>query len=237
MNRRLAETLILTLAMPVFGMLGQTRPRGLKWPALGLPRRIQAELRAHLEDLGIDATPLAVSRAGVRAQEHQDTVTVRQLAQLRVRLGAIESLEVWRISRKGKDLSIVEDELTCVATLPPGLTLTRVPILTSTVRDSATHGGTLFEWRAFSWGNLPLVADRLRADVPLNRHLAHLLESEIPGELRIRAFPGDRVGISIRYDAGHLPSRDILDCFADIFRHVAAYVAERNRAREERDRL
>lgn len=196
---------------------------------------MQAELRAHLEGLGIQSEPMSRLGRSIRGRQHDDRLLIRQLVGLKVDLGAIRAVDVWRIVCKGKDISTTEDELTCYTDLPHGLTLARIPILTRTARETGagTRKQSGFEWHAFSWGKLPLVADRLRADKPLQERLARLLASDIPGDLRIRAFPNERVGISIHYEAHHLPTREVLACFQDIFRHVREYVTERNRAREE----
>ena len=200
-----------------------------------LIRRVESDLVEHLRSIGIRVELQKVRGAPVRTREDVYAVTLRQLATARVWLTGIHSIEVWRITRKGKDESITLDEITYVVALEPGVTLTRIPILTNAVRAEITEGTAELQWRGFEWGRLPLLVDRLKVDRDLNSRLLEHFSKGQPRDMRITALSeeGKRVGITTTYDPQWLPSREFLACIEEIAGHVRDYVTERNKAREQ----
>ena len=225
--------LIIAACLASFWLLYRYRAR---WSRRRLRQQVEAQLVEHLRSIGVRVEPRRVEDAEIRRREDEYAVRLRQLADARVWLRGIDSVEVWHKTKKAGRESVVEDEITYVASLEPGLNLDRIPILTSTVRLQTEGGETAFWWRGFEWGRLPLVADRLRVDQDLNRRLLRHFNTDTPGDLRIRAMPPDRVGISTSHDPEWMPSRELLECIEVISRHVNDYVAERNRERIEEDR-
>jgi len=190
-------------------------------------------LLEHLGSIGVRAELQKIESKELKRREEGYRVRLRQLADIRVWLKRIQSIEVWRESKKRKDESTTDDEITYVVTFEPGLSLYRIPILTSTVKTQRVGGKIRFQWRGFQWGRLPLLVDRLKADRGLNRRLLRHFNQSLADDLRIRALSGDRVGIATSYSPQRLPSREFLDCMEDIAQHVNDYVAERNKERIE----
>jgi hypothetical protein len=172
----------------------------------------------------------------VRRREDEYAAVVRQLADIRVSLNGIDSIEVWQKTLKARRKeTIVEDEITYLTPVKPGLTLSRIPILTWTVRQATEDGGTGFCWQGFEWGRLSIIADQLRKDTDLNKRLLRHFNEDVPGNIRIRALAGDRVGISTSYGARRMPSRHFLACIKDIVKHVDTFVAEQTRQRADEE--
>lgn len=187
----------------------------------------------HLGSIGVRAEMENAASREVRRREEGQRVRLRQLAEFRVWLKKIESIEVWRETRKVNNESVAEDEITYVVAFEPGVSLSRIPVLTNTVVTHTRGGEVRFHWRGFEWGRVPLLEGRLKGDKGLNRRLLGYIRQDMASDLRIRALSGERVGITTGYNPTRLPSRGFLDCIEEIAQHVNDYVAERNREREE----
>jgi hypothetical protein len=109
--------------------------------------------------------------------------------------------------------------------------LYRIPILTNaiTVQDVDRK---IFQWNGFTWGKLPILADRLKADNELNNNLQKFFDTGALGELRIHAFSSDAISITTDYNLQRLPSRELLLCIECLARHVDSYVSEQNKFRD-----
>ncbi|HEY40731.1 MAG TPA: hypothetical protein G4O18_02605 [Dehalococcoidia bacterium] len=195
-------------------------------------RQLEANLTEHLRSVGVSAEERRVKGTVVHSHEGDDTVILRHLVTTRVWLRGIQSIEIWRIIRKGKKESVTLDEMTFVVTPESGMSLNRIPLLTNIVKTHTTSGKSGFQWRGFEWGRLPLLVDRLDVDTDLNSRLLRHLDNDLLDDLRITALSGDRVGITTSYRPQQLPSRDFLTCIEDIADHIREYVAEFNRIRE-----
>ena len=205
----------------------------MRGPTGRLMRQVQTQLPAHLESIGVRVEVRKARNVSIRRRESRDSVVIMHLlAHARVWLKGVDSVEVWRVITKARDGSTVVDEISYVAELDPTLTLTRIPILTNAVRAQTDAGRTTFYWSGFEWGNVPLLAHRLEADEDLNSRLLRHFNTDVPGDLRITAYPNDRVGITTDYDAQRPPTREFLSCIEHVINHVNEYVAERNRARD-----
>lgn len=198
-----------------------------------LLREVKTQLLGHLKSIGVRAELQKGENSEIRRREEGYRVRLRQLAGVRVWLTRIQSIEVWRETRKRESNSVTEDEITYVVAFEPGITLSRIPILTNMVRMETAGGKTRFQWRGFQWGRLPLLVDRLRADRSLNRRLRNYYSQDVVDDLRVRALSSKGVGITTSYNRQKLPSREFLNCIEDIAQHVNDYVAERNSEREE----
>jgi hypothetical protein len=195
-------------------------------------RQLEANLVEHLRSIGVSAEKQRVKGAVVRTHGDNHAVILHHLVTVRVWLRGIQSIEIWRITRKGEKESVTLDEMTFVIVPEPEMSLNRIPLLTSAVKTHSNGAKTGFKWRGFEWGRLPLLVDRLEVDTDLNSRLLRHLDTDPPENLRITALSGDRVGITISYSPQRLPSRDFLICIEDIVDHIQEYVAERNRTRE-----
>ena len=198
-------------------------------------QQVTNQLLEHLESIGVSALPHEVESNKIRKREEGYRVTLRQLAGFRIRLRRIHFIEVWRESKKRKNESTTEDEITYVITFEPGTTLGRIPILTNIVGIKVAEGKSRFRWRGFEWGKVPLLVDKLKADTALNSKLRKHIDEDLANDLRIRALSGNRVGITMVYDPHSLPTREFLACMEDIAEHVNEYVTERNIEREQQE--
>ncbi len=191
-------------------------------------------LLRHFQGIGVGATPYRVSRARRRYRERHEVTVLRRRLAFRLDLSLIDALELWQVSTTAQEQAQPVSELTFVVRLKPGVSLERVPLLTSaTARPEGA--GLRLEWWGFEWGRLPLLVDRLRADTRLNNCLAHHLQDDFPQRLRITALSEKALGITTPYDPQRLPSRQLLDCYETIAAHACAYIADLNRARAEQE--
>lgn len=184
-----------------------------------------------MEGIGVRAEVQRGKDTVVRVHEDGYTVILRQLVTINICLKGIQSIEIWRVTRKGKEKAMTLDQVTYVITPEPGMTLNRIPILTNMVRTHTANGKTGFKWQGFEWGRLPLLTDKLKTDQGLNSRLLGLIDEDVIDTLRITASSGEKIGITTSYNPQRLPSREFLACIEDIANHVCDYVAERNSAR------
>jgi hypothetical protein len=199
-----------------------------RWSGKRLTHQMELQLVEHLCSIGVKAEVQRGNGAVIRTREDGYAVMLRQLVTTSVWLKGIQSIEIWRVIRKSKEKSATLDEITYMIPSEPGMTLNRIPILTNIIRTQTADSKTGFEWRGFEWGQLPLLADRLKMDKELNSRLRRYFTANIPDGLRITASSGERIGITMNYDPQRLPSREFLTCLEDIAGHVHEYVAERN---------
>lgn len=205
----------------------------MKVPVRRLRRQVETQLVEHLGSIGISAERLEGRDIKLRRREARDSVlTMRLLAHARVSLGALQSVEVWRVATRARNEDAVLDKITYLASLEEGLSLTRIPLLTNVVMKEGRGGTPAFRWCGFEWGKLPLLAERLAKDTDLNRRLIRHFTTDTPPDLRITACPEDRVGFTTTYDPQRLPSREFLACLDRIIVHVNEYVAEQGRYRD-----
>ena len=203
-----------------------------RWSRRHQIKQLEAQLVEHLRGIGVGAEEQKSKDIVTYTHEDDCAAILRHLVTARVWLRGIESIEIWRITRKGEKKSVTLDEMTFVIIPEPGMSLNRIPILTNLVKTPATKGKNGFKWRGFEWGRLPLLVDRFKADKDLNNRLLGHFDSDRTDELRITALNGDRIGITTSYSPQQLPSRGFLACIEDIADHIHDYVAERNRTRE-----
>ena len=206
-----------------------------RWSRRRQIRQLEANLVEHLRSIGVSAEKQRAKGSVLRTREDDRAVTLRHLVTTRVWLKGIQSMEIWRITRKGEKESVTLNEMTFVIVPGPGMSLNRIPLLTNIVKTHTTGGESRFKWRGFEWGQLPLLVDRLETDTDLNSRLLRHLDADLSGNLRITALSRDRVGITTSYSPQRLPSRDFLTCIEDIAIHIQEYIAERNRTRELQD--
>ena len=195
-------------------------------------RQLEAKLVEHLRGIGVRTEEQRAQGTVVRTREDDYAVVLRHLVTTRVWLRGIESIEIWRITRKRDKESATLDEMTFVVIPEPGMSLNRIPLLTNFVKAPTTEGKNGFKWRGFEWGRLPLLVDRLKVDTDLNSRLLGHFNTDLPDNLRITALSGDRIGITASYNPQRLPSHEFLNCIENIADHIRDYVAERNRTRE-----
>jgi hypothetical protein len=223
---RIGGTLVgLTLLCVLFWSLS-------RWSRRHQIRQLETHLVEHLRGIGVDAEEQKSKGTVTRTHDDDYALILRHLVTIRVWLRGIESIEIWRITRKGNKESPTLDEMTFVITPEPGMSLNRIPILTNIAKTHITEGKNGFEWRGFEWGRLPLLVDRLKVDADLNNRLLGYFNTDLPDNLRITVLSGDRIGITTSYSPQRLPSRSFLVCIEDIADHIRDYVAERNRTRE-----
>jgi hypothetical protein len=231
------------LAIRTGGTLASlTFVRTLFWPIPRWIRRhqlrqLEAELVEHLRGIGVGSEKQKITDTVRRTHEDDYAVILRHLVTIRVWLRIIQSIEIWRITRKVDREIITLDEMTFVIIPAPGMSLNRIPILTNLVKTGTTSDKNGFEWRGFEWGWLPLLADRLKIDTALKNRLLGYFNSGMIDDLRITALDGGRIGITTSYSPQQLPSRGLLTCIEDIADHIYNYVTERNRARELQNNL
>ena len=206
-----------------------------RWSRRRQIRQMEAQLLEHLRRLGISAEKQKSKKAVTRTHEDEHAVLLRHLLTIRVWLRRIQSIEIWRITRKRERETVALDEMTFVVTPEPGMSLNRIPILTNLIGASAIEGENGFRWRGFEWGRLPLLVDRLKVDSDLNSRLTEYFDTDMADNLRITALSGKRIGITTRYSPQQLPSRGFLTCIEDIADHIRDYIAEQNRIRELQD--
>jgi hypothetical protein len=206
-----------------------------RWSRRRQIRHLEANLVEHLRSIDVSTEKQRVKGTVVRTHEDDHAVTLHHLVTARVWLRGIQSIEIWRISRKGERESVTLDEMTFVVIPEAGMSLNRIPLLTNAIKIHTTGDKSCLRWRGFEWGRLPLLADRLETDIGLNNRLLRHLDTDLPKNLRITALSADRVGITTSYNPQRLPSRDFLTCIEDIADHIREYVAERNRTRELQD--
>jgi hypothetical protein len=199
-----------------------------EWSRKRLARQMELQLAEHLRRIGVKAEVQRGNSTVVRTREDGYAVILRQLVTTDVWLKGIQSIEIWRVIRKSEEKSAPLDEITYVIMPEPGMTLNRIPILTNIIGTQTAGGKTGFEWRGFKWGQLPLLADRLKMDKELNSRLRGYLTANVPDGLRITASSGEKISITMNYYPQRLPSREFLTCLEDIASHVHEYVAERN---------
>lgn len=194
--------------------------------------QLEAKLVGHLRSIGVRTEKQRAHDTVLRTREGKYAVVLRHLVTTRVWLREIESIEIWRITRKGNKETMTLDEMTFVIIPGPGMSLNRIPILTNLVKTPENKGKKGFKWRGFEWGRLPLLVDRLQVDTGLNSRLLRYLDSDLPDDLRITVLSGDRIGITTSYNPQRLPSHEFLNCIEDIADHIHDYIAEQNRSRE-----
>ena len=223
---RIGGTLVgLTLLCALFWSLS-------RWSRRHQLRQLEVHLVEHLKSISVGAE--AQKNKGTVTSTHDDdyALILRHLVTIRVWLRGIESIEIWRITRKGDKESPTLDEMTFIIVPEPGISLNRIPILTNFVKTQTTEGKSGFKWRGFEWGRLPLLVDRLKLDTNLNNRLLGYCDIDRLDNLRIMALSGDRIGITMSYNPQRLPSRSFLVCIENIADHIRDYVTERNRTRE-----
>jgi hypothetical protein len=186
----------------------------------------------YLRSVGIDAERQNGKNIVKHTREDDYAVILRHLITIRVWLRGVESIEIWRITRKGEKESSTLDEMTFAITPEPSMNLNRIPILTNLIRADTAMSKSELKWCGFEWGRLPLLVDRLKADTYLNSRLLEHFDTNFEDDLRITALSGNRIGITTSYNPRKLPSRGFLSCIEDIAGHILNYVAERNRSRE-----
>lgn len=204
-----------------------------RWSRRHLTSQVEKQLAEHLRSIGVRADVQRGKGKVVRTRENGYAVTLRQLATIHVWLRGIQTIEIWRVTRKGEDRATTLDEIIYMINPEPGMTLNRIPVLTNIVRTQTADGDVGFKWRGFEWGQLPLLADRLKADRELNSRLLRCFDTNLTDNLRITASSREQIGITMSYNPQRLPSRELLTCIEDIASHVCDYVAERNSAREQ----
>ena len=203
-----------------------------RWSRRHQIRQLETQLVEHLRGIGVGAEEQKSKGTVARTREDDYAVILRHLVTIRVWLRGIQSIEIWRISRKGDKESVTLDEMTFVIIPEPEMSLNRIPILTNIAKTHITEGKNGFKWRGFEWGRLPLLVDRLRVDADLNNRLLGYFDTDLVDALRITALSGNRIGITTSYSPQRLPSRGFLTCIEDITDHIRDYIAERNRTRE-----
>ncbi|HEY91763.1 MAG TPA: hypothetical protein G4O07_08005 [Dehalococcoidia bacterium] len=195
--------------------------------------QVEIQLEEHLNSIGV---PVELIRERNISQHRREakgmTVTTNLLARAHVCLKRITSIEVYRVSTRSREKSTVLDEITYITDLEPGVTLTRIPVLTNAVLTEREDSPAAFYWSGFEWGKLPLLAHCLEVDKDLNRRLLHHFSTDTPGDLRITALPDNKVGITTSYDPQYLPSRGFLSCLEQIADHINRYAVEQNRTRD-----
>jgi hypothetical protein len=199
-------------------------------------RTLQKDLLSHFVSIGIEASAQAWTAQKLHSREGDENVTLLKLAGIHVQMKEIRSVEVWRQTSKHKNVSITRDEIRYVIFLKPGITMRRIPILSTAIVTKLDNTKS-FQWDGFTWGKLPLLIERLKADESLNRRLQEYFNKDILGELRIRALYDDKVDIISDYNPRNPPSRDLLDCIDDIACHVVSYVVEENKFRDLREEV
>ena len=199
-------------------------------------RQLETQLVEHLRAIGIRAAELEGKVKLTRTREDEYAVVLRHLVTIRVWLSGIYSIEIWRITRKRANESSTLHEMTFVIAPEPGMSLSRIPILTNIVKTHTTEGRNGFQWRGFEWGRLPLLVDRLKVDTGLHNRLLEYFKFNLPADLRITALDRERIGITTGYSPQQLPSRAFLACVEEIAKHIHDYVAERNIFRELQNR-
>ncbi len=218
-----------TLAGLAFlGMLLWLLPR---WSRRRQIKQLEAKLTEHLRGIGVRVEKQKARSTVVHTHEGDSTLVLRHLVTARVWLRRIQSIEIWRISRKDAKESITLDEITFVVIPEQGMSLSRIPILTNLIKSAEIRDDNGMEWRGFEWGRVPLLVDKLKVDMDLNSRLRGYFDASPSGDLRITVLPGDRIGITTRYHPQRLPSPEFLSCLEDIADHIHDYVAERNRTR------
>lgn len=199
-------------------------------------QKMEQHLLTHFQSLGVEVCTKMWAEVKTRRREGNEKVTLRKLANLDIQMGEISSIEVWRQTRKQGRVSMTFDELSYIVMLKPDISISRIPILTSTAIPQTTNDKT-FEWVGFTWGKLPLLVERLKVDTPLNNKLQKSFDVNMLTELRIRALYEDRIEIVSNYDPQKLPSRELLDCIEDIAKHVISYITEQNEYRDHQDEI
>jgi len=223
---RIGGTLVgLTILCMLFWSL-------FRWSRRHQLRQLETHLVEHLKGIGVGAEEQKSKGTVTRTHDDDYALILRHLVTIRVWLRGIESIEIWRITRKGNKESQTLDEMTFVIIPEPGISLNRIPILTNFIKTHTTEGKNGFKWRGFEWGRLPLLVDRLELDTNLNNRLLRYCDIDQLDNLRITALSGDRIGITMIYNPQRLPSRNFLVCIENIADHIREYVAERNRTRE-----
>jgi len=199
-----------------------------------LIHQIEAQLMEHLRSIDVRSEAQSGKSTVIRTREDgYTTVLLRLLVTIHVWLRGIQSIEIWRIVRKGEEKTTTLDEITYVINLEPGMTLNRIPILTKIASTQTADSKTELEWQGFEWGRLPLLVDRVKADRGLNSRLFRHFDSNPTDNLRITAPSGQKIGITMSYEPQRLPSREFLTCIEDLAMHVLDYVAEQNSARAQ----
>jgi CheY-like chemotaxis protein len=199
-------------------------------------RTLQKDLLSHFVSIGIEASAQSWMAKKFHSREGDEKVTSLQLAGLDVQMKEIHSIEVWRQIRKQRNVSLTHDEIRYIIVLKPGITMRRIPILSTTV-ISKSEDAKSFQWSGFSWGKLPLLVERLKADENLNKRLQYHFNKNILSEIRIRAMYEDKVDIISDFNLHNPPSRDLLNCIEDIAYHVVSYVVEENKSRDHREEM
>jgi len=160
-----------------------------------------------------------------------------KLADIRVSVGGIRSIEVWRVveyrrvrePQGGTRLQeIAVNEMTYIIDIATGMT---VPA--SVQASTLTRRTILGKIKPFEWHAFPALLQSLEADKTLKHRLLVCLDrKDLPGNLSIKRLPSDRLGITTMYKPRRLPSRELLKCIEDIAAHVSNHVTEWNRDRE-----
>lgn len=204
---------------------------------------ITTGLVEHLRSIGLTAQHKEESVREVREDKtpfgELERTRSEKLADISVSVGGIRSIEVWREVeyRRVRDVQygrttlqeIAVNEMTYIIDIATGVT---VP--TAVQASTLTRRTILGKIKSFEWHAFPTLLHRLEADKKLKHRLVGCLDrKDLPGDLRIRRLPGDRLGITTRYKPRRLPSRELLRCIEDIAAHVNDYVTEWNRDKQK----
>lgn len=200
-------------------------------PNMVSKRHIEIELLTHFSNIGVEVHPQEWSAKKIYRREGKEKTTLRKLASFDVGMNLINSIEAWQQTTKRGRVSIIQYELRFIIPFTSAKTLYRIPILTNAITVQDADRKT-FQWNGFTWGKLPLLADRLKADNELNDNLQGFFYTGVLGELRIHAFSSDAISITTDCNLQRLPSRELLSCIECLARHVDSFVSEQNSFRD-----
>lgn len=197
-------------------------------------RQIEKSLLIHFNNIRIEADPQEEFKRKISSHEGNANVTMHKMASFRVDLDNIKFVEVWRyISREGFAM-VIQDELSYIIPINHDDILRCIPILTNIVITKRNDGKT-FHWNGFTWGNLPLLKDRLIADEELNEKLNEFCQKGLLDEMRIHALSNDSVSIITDYNSQKLPTRELISCIEDISKHIVLYAFAASKYRDYRE--